>query len=98
MLFQTGDEVNTPAPDAIALDWSAADSADVVARNRDWQDAFYEAMLPFATPGSYQNFPDPSLTDWLQSYYGSNLPRLREIKALADPTSVFRYPQGIPPA
>jgi FAD/FMN-containing dehydrogenase len=111
VLFQTGDGVNALPPDAtafvhrdsiwlmtIALDWGETDSEDVVRRNREWQDGFYEAMLPFATPESFQNFPDPSLGDWLQAYYGSNLPRLQHIKAAVDPTSVFRYPQGIPPA
>ncbi len=110
VLFQTGAAVNAPAPDAtafvhrnsswlmtIALDWSEADALDVVGRNAEWQNTFYEAMLPFALPQSYQNFPDPALGDWLDAYYGSNLPRLERIKAQVDPTRVFRYPQGIPP-
>lgn len=111
VLFQTGAAVNGPAPDAtafvhrqsswlmtIALDWDEDDGLDVVARNAEWQTSFYEAMLPFALPESYQNFPDPALDDWLDAYYGSNLPRLQRIKARVDPTSVFRYHQGIPPS
>ena len=110
VLFQTGAGVNLPAPDAtafvhrtsswlmtIALDWSEADTPGVVRRNIAWQSMFFDAMLPFALPESYQNFPDPVLADWLEAYYGSNLPRLERIKAQVDPTGVFRYPQGIPP-
>jgi FAD/FMN-containing dehydrogenase len=111
VLFQTGAAVNARAPDAtafvhrnsswlmtLALDWSEADALDVVRNNIAWQTMFYDAMLPFALPQSYQNFPDPALGDWLQAYYGRNLPRLRRIKARVDPTGVFRYPQGIPPS
>jgi len=111
VLFQTGDQVNAFPPDAtafvhrdstwlmtIALSWGVDTPEDVLTRNRDWQDAFYESMLPFATPGSFQNFPDPSLTDFLQSYYGPNLPKLQRIKADVDRTRVFDYPQAISPA
>lgn len=111
VLFQTGEKVNALPPDAtafvhrnstwlmtIALSWGGDTSDDVLKRNRDWQNAFYESMRPFATPGSYQNFPDPSLTNFLDSYYGANLPKLRRIKREVDPTRVFDYPQAIPPA
>jgi FAD/FMN-containing dehydrogenase len=111
VLFQTGQRVNDPAPDAtafvhreslwlmtIGLSWDESTDADVVARDREWQDAFYDAIVPFARGGAYQNFPDPSLADWLDAYYGSNLTRLRQVKAAVDPTRLFRYPQSIPPA
>src|SRR5260370_17701 len=42
-------------------------------RAHDWQDGFYQAMLPFVGGGAYQNFPDPSLADWRRRYYGANL-------------------------
>jgi len=82
----------------VALYWGATTPADAVQRDREWQDGFYDAMLPFTGGGAYQNFPDPSLKDWPQAYYGSNLPRLEHVKAAVDPTRVFRYPQSIPPA
>ena len=110
-LFQTGDQVNAIAPDATAfvhrssdwlmaldLSWSASDSADTIHRGHIWQNDFYDAMTAFALPESYQNFVDPSLTDWQQAYYGANLPRLKQVKAAVDPTRVFRFHQGIPPA
>ncbi len=111
VLFQTGDQVNAIAPDATAfvhrssdwlatlnLGWKATDTAATVHRNRAWQDEFFDAMLPFALPESYQNFVDPSLVDWQEAYYGSNLERLRQVKAQVDPHRVFRFHQGIPPA
>ena len=55
-------------------------------------------MAPFALPEAYQNFVDPSLTDYLRQYYGRNVPRLERIKAAVDPTMVFDFPQVIPAA
>jgi FAD/FMN-containing dehydrogenase len=45
--------------------------------------------------GAYVNCPDSDLEHPLEDYYGSNLPRLRQIKAKYDPHNVFRYPQSI---
>jgi FAD/FMN-containing dehydrogenase len=108
--FQTGGRVNAVAPAATAfvhrdsrwimdvgLNWTAEDSPISVRRNRDWQDGFYQAILPFSTGGAYQNFVDPSLANWPQAYYGDNLARLRRIKSQVDPGGLFRFPQAIPP-
>jgi hypothetical protein len=110
-LFQTGGQINTLAPDATAfvhrdsdwlmavvLDWGANDSTETINAALAWQSDFYAAMSPFAGGGAYQNFPDPSLADWAQEYYGSNLPRLQSVKSAVDPTRVFNFPQAIPPA
>ena len=108
--FQVGGKIKAVAPDATAYvhrgyDWLAViglswDTADdpALQQNRDWQDGFYAAILPFAKGGAYQNFVDPSLADWSTAYYGDNLPRLRAIKAKVDPDFVFRFAQAIPPA
>ena len=106
--FQTGGKMNEPAADAtafahrtsrwlldVALYWSAADRSDVVARSRDWQDRFYEAMRRFSPGGAYQNFTDPSLQDWRAAYYASNLSRLESIKQAADPDRLFSFPQAV---
>ena len=35
--------------------------------------------------------PDPSLTDWVQAYYGENLPQLKVVKATYDPQCLFDF-------
>jgi FAD/FMN-containing dehydrogenase len=106
--FQTGGKVNAPRSDAsafahrdsrwimdVGLTWEGEDHPAVVARSRDWQDRFYAAMRRFSTGGAYQNFADPSLTDWRAAYYGDNLGRLLKIKAAVDPDRVFDFPQAL---
>ncbi|MDW6061521.1 BBE domain-containing protein [Streptomyces sp. FXJ1.4098] len=61
-----------------------------------WLHDFYDAIFPEAPPEhSYQNFPDPTLRDWREAYYGVNYPRLVRVKRRYDPTGFFRYPQAI---
>ena len=107
--LQTGDKANSVPANATAfvhrdndwymlwyLKWSREDSRARVQANLAWLSAFYDAMRPFTIPQAYQNFMDPSLTDYLQQYYASNVPRLVRIKTAVDPREVFRFPQGIP--
>ena len=106
--FQTGGTMNETEPKATAfvhrktewimdvgLNWGATDPAARVVANRAWQDRFYADLRRFSTGGAYQNFIDPSLTDWRRAYYGENLARLEDIKKRADPTRVFNFPQAI---
>ena len=106
--FQTGGVMNSKPSDATAfvhrktewimdvgLNWGATDSALLVAKNHAWQDRFYAELRKFSTGGAYQNFIDPSLTDWAHAYYGDNLERLEDIKKQIDPTRVFDFPQAI---
>jgi len=48
--------------------------------------------------GAYVNVPDVGLPDWETVYWGSNVDRLRRIKAKYDPDNIFQYEQSIPPA
>jgi FAD/FMN-containing dehydrogenase len=108
--FQTGGKINERPADATAyvhrnnrwlmlvgLNWEAHDPPSLVQQNHEWQDAFYDAMLPYSTGGAYQNFADPSLKDWGRAYYGGNLEKLRRIKAEVDRKMLFRFAQAIPP-
>ncbi len=61
-----------------------------------WLDNLHQKFSP-VTQGSYQNYIDPTLTDWQQAYYGANLPRLRQVKQKYDPDDVFHFAQSIPP-
>lgn len=47
---------------------------------------------------TYQNYVDPTMTDYLQRYYGENLEKLIKIKTKYDPDNVFSHQQSIPTA
>ncbi|GLA18506.1 hypothetical protein AnigIFM62618_006155 [Aspergillus niger] len=48
--------------------------------------------------GVYPGYVDPRLQNAREAYWGSNLPRLMQIKSLYDPTDLFHNPQGVLPA
>ena len=83
---------------SIDLEWSPADSPGLMLKNQAWLSAFHEAMRPFTSDHAYQNFIDDSQTNFLRTYYGSNLERLVQVKRHYDPNNVFRYRQSIPTA
>ena len=60
-----------------------------------WLQDLHHVFEP-VTQGSYQNYIDPTLADWQQAYYGSNLSRLRQVKRAHDPDDVFHFAQSIP--
>jgi FAD binding domain/Berberine and berberine like len=66
--------------------------------SRAWISGARGAMQPFVSGQAYQNYIDPGLKGWARAYYGSNLPRLREVKQTYDPDFFFRFRQAIPPA
>ncbi|MBD5786954.1 FAD-binding oxidoreductase [Cellulosimicrobium terreum] len=75
----------TVRPDAPA---GAKDTAHAFVR-RSW-----ETVHPWGSGGVFPAFPDPDLPDPVGAYHGSNLPRLRTVKARYDPANVFRSPAG----
>jgi hypothetical protein len=108
--FQTGGQINIIPAEAtafvhrsnhwlmvIGLYWNAATNRNesLLRSAHDWQNQFYQAMLPATDKMSYQNFPDPSLTDWRAAYYGRNYDRLHKIKTAVDPGKVFNFAQAI---
>jgi FAD/FMN-containing dehydrogenase len=48
--------------------------------------------------GDYIGNPEPDLKDYLTTYYGDNVNRLRCVKRKYDPENIFRFEQSIPPA
>ncbi|MFT4038195.1 MAG: FAD-binding oxidoreductase, partial [Thermomicrobiales bacterium] len=107
--FCWGGKTKEVAPDATAMVhrtadflfktevlWSPTDDPDLIVANLDWIEDYYAAMLPYLTGGSYQNFPDRSMENWADAYYGANLPRLVETKRAWDPENLFRFSQSIP--
>jgi len=51
--------------------------------------------MPGVAFGAYAGYVDKYLPDGQHEYWGSNYPRLRQIKAELDPQDVFRNPQSV---
>jgi FAD/FMN-containing dehydrogenase len=63
-----------------------------------WIAEFSEALAPYVN-GAYVNVPHAGLADWETAYWGTNVGRLRTIKAKYDPDNVFTFEQSLrPPA
>lgn len=60
-----------------------------------WIERIAAAMLPWASGRSFQNYLDPSLTNWREAYYGSNYERLQKVKRIYDPARFFRFAQAV---
>ena len=78
--------------------WNSGDSAATIAANHTWLTNFWQAMRPYANGQAYQNYIDPTLTNWQQAYYGANLSRLKTVKSTYDADNLFHFAQSIPPA
>lgn len=72
--------------------------AGELAASQAWLDSWYESVVPYMDGSAYQNYIDPGLAGWATAYYGTNLPRLRQVKKTWDPDDAFRFAQSIPPA
>jgi len=75
--------------------WSAYTSAAELAGGAAWL-TWLGAEVFDAVTGAYQNYIDPTLTDWRRAYYGSNLERLVKVKRDYDPENRFHFAQSIP--
>jgi len=67
------------------------------ATGQTWLGQYFEmGKYIFNHKESYQNYVDGDLSDYLERYYGRNLPALVEIKRKYDQSNYFRFPQSIP--
>lgn len=82
---------------SLGISWLQGQSELSRYRAHRWQDRFYDTITPLCGGGAFQNFPDPSLRDWANAYYGVNLSRLRAIKTAVDSGNLFHYRQSIKP-
>ncbi len=62
---------------------------------QSWLTSFHTAMKPYASGAAYQNYTDPTLTNWRKAYYGDAATRLTTLKKQYDPAHFFTYPQGL---
>ena len=103
-----GGAVNRLKPDATAFvhrdalfdaqyftTWNWPGTAQGRASQFSWITSYYKSVHPFASGQAYQNYPDPTLANWQQAYYGANYPQLQQVKATYDPHDLFKFPQAI---
>jgi len=101
-----GGAIGATAPDASAfahragtlycIQYASVWSGGNDARHLEDMASLYAAMRPFMTGAAYVNYCEVDLADWPNAYWGSNLPRLKQIKAAFDPDNVFRHALSIP--
>ena len=76
--------------------FSAGVAPGTVQQAQAWLNSWYATLRPYVSGEAYQNYIDPSLANWPQAYYGSNLARLKQVKKKWDPDDVFHFAQSIP--
>ncbi|WP_225833854.1 FAD-binding oxidoreductase [Streptomyces sp. NK08204] len=72
--------------------WGAGASGGTA---QSWLTSARDAMRPYASGAAYQNYTDPTLTNWRKAYYGDAVNRLGQVKKRYDPERFFSYPQGL---
>ncbi|MFD5631414.1 FAD-binding oxidoreductase [Streptomyces sp. NPDC127072] len=72
--------------------WQAGTSGTTA---ESWLTTAHKAMAPHASGAAYQNYTDPTLTNWRKAYYGDAAPRLTALKRVYDPKRVFTFPQAL---
>ncbi|MFF4837180.1 FAD-binding oxidoreductase [Streptomyces sp. NPDC001315] len=74
------------------VSWGAGTSGSTA---QSWLTTAHNAMQPYASGAAYQNYTDPTLTDWRKAYYGEAATRLAQLKKQYDPNRFFTYPQAL---
>jgi FAD/FMN-containing dehydrogenase len=99
-LTALGGAVNRPAATATAFShrgsrFLAQYLASEALSTTSWLDSTHTALRRYASGAAYQNYTDPSLTDWRTAYYGRNAARLTALKKQLDPNRLFDFPQAL---
>ena len=101
-----GGAINRVASDAMAFfhrnttqysiqyysQWGSAGSTD---SRLQMIRSLYTAMRPYVSGQCYVNYCDMDIADYRTAYWGDNVPRLQQIKAMIDPLNIFKHKQGI---
>jgi FAD/FMN-containing dehydrogenase len=74
------------------VSWGSGSSGTTA---QSWLTTAHHAMRPYASGAAYQNYTDPTLTNWRKAYYGDAATRLATLKKQYDPNRFFTYPQGL---
>ncbi|GGZ77798.1 FAD-binding oxidoreductase [Streptomyces bluensis] len=74
------------------VSWKAGTSGTTA---QSWLTTAHRAMSRHASGAAYQNYTDPTLTNWRTAYYGDAAPRLTALKKQYDPTGFFTFPQAL---
>jgi len=74
----------------------------VSSTTRQFLEEFHRRVVQYSSnnqpyPGTYPGYVDPYLKNPQTDYWGSNLPRLEEVKGKWDPSDVFHNPQSVKP-
>jgi FAD/FMN-containing dehydrogenase len=106
-----GGAMNKQSPEATAFvhrnalflaqystEWISRGARRGVDNQHRWLRAYHRSLRRHASGQAYQNYIDPDLADWRTAYYGANYERLTQVKAMYDPSNLFRFPQSIEPA
>ena len=67
-------------------------------RQVEWTRRFWRDLEPFAGDTVYVNHISPDEPSRVETAFGPNFPRLRQVKRKYDPDNVFRLNHNIPPA
>ena len=81
------------------VDWTSSSEAEQ-RRRLDSINRVYAALSHARTGAAYFNYCDLDIgpKNFASAYWGSNVPRLRHVKAIYDPTNLFHHPQSVTPA
>ncbi|MEU6318296.1 FAD-binding oxidoreductase [Streptomyces sp. NPDC047009] len=62
---------------------------------QSWLTSAHTSMGPYASGAAYQNYTDPTLTNWRKAYYGDAAARLAQLKHQYDPNGFFTFAQSL---